>query len=547
MFFPQAILFIGSILTARTYGSPVIPRSAGAVEQRATQGFSIPLRRNVGLSKRGVSGTTGLGNNDDLLYTIPIELGGTATAVNIDTGSSDLWVISDQCTRGTCKSATVSKYPSSTLNSTGANFEIFYGDSTTGTRASGPIGRDVATVAGVAMTNQVFGATDTTNNSLVQYGAAGILGLGFPSASIIQQSVVQKEFGQSSTTNNLISSIGTDGPLVSRIAMTGALDMPIFSISLQRDTIDIGGTGLLTLGKLPDGVDNSSMTWVPVRLYSPADGGIQPPTSSPNEVYPLRWEIDIDAVYLDGQQLADSTIPALGGVDSTRVSALIDTGNSILRGPTDVVNNILTTVSPNYDPTKAKEPKVPCNVPHTLAFKIGGKMFPVDPRDFISPDKTGDSTTCLADNIVPTDPPSPSTLFRWSLGDPFFKSNLVAFHYGNLTNPSVDPPRVGIMSMVPADANQQLMDAVAQAQGNGGNFESTINLAPTASVATATQITLSNSNSGPTPTTNAPPAAITTLSLEGQPQPSPKSAASTLRRISFSYYSWVGVMLFVVL
>jgi len=58
-------------------------------------------------------------------------------------------------------------------------------------------------------------------------------------------------------------------------------------ITLSRDTIDISGHGQLTLGKLPDGVDNSSLTWVPVRLYSSDEGGLRSPTFAPNEVYPL--------------------------------------------------------------------------------------------------------------------------------------------------------------------------------------------------------------------------------------------------------------------
>jgi hypothetical protein len=135
----------------------------------------------------------------------------------------------------------------------------------------------------------------------------------------------------------------------------------LLQITLQRDTIDISGTGQLTVGKLPDGVSNSSLTWVPVRLYSPEDGGLTPPNFAPNEVsllfrdcgciiskcqpnldFPLvscdhmthhgcgfkssysRWEIPLDGVYLDGQMLADSTIPG-NGVNSTSVSALIDT------------------------------------------------------------------------------------------------------------------------------------------------------------------------------------------------------------------------------
>lgn len=55
-------------------------------------------------------------------------------------------------------------------------------------------------------------------------------------------------------------------------------------ITLQRNTIDIGGSGLLTVGKLPEGIDNSSLTWVPVRLYNEQDGGMKPPRFAPGEV-----------------------------------------------------------------------------------------------------------------------------------------------------------------------------------------------------------------------------------------------------------------------
>ena len=51
------------------------------------------------------------------------------------------------------------------------------------------------------------------------------------------------------------------------------------------------------------------------------------------------------------------------------------------------------------------------------------------------------------------------------------KSNLVAFYYGNLTNPSADPPRVGFLSRVPGDAEEELERAVDEAERNGGVFE----------------------------------------------------------------------------
>lgn len=89
------------------------------------------------------------------------------------------------------------------------------------------------------------------------------------------------------------------------MVMDGTIEQPLFAvrvsvsqchyqtehatvqITLQRDTIDISGNGQLTIGELPSGIDNSSLTWVPVRLYTPDDGGLQAPTFASGETYPL--------------------------------------------------------------------------------------------------------------------------------------------------------------------------------------------------------------------------------------------------------------------
>ncbi|KAJ7267592.1 aspartic peptidase domain-containing protein [Mycena haematopus] len=445
--------------------------------------------------KRGtVDGTIGLGDNSDLLYTVPIQLGDTTTIVNLDTGSSDLWVISSDCSTNACtKAGQTAHVPTKGLTKIGPTVTMRYGDSTTGTYATGPLSMDTVSIAGVAIDNQLFAAINDTTNTVVEFGAAGIFGLGFPSESQIQTAAVAHQFGTSTTTDHLIASSYADGPLISRIAQSEALQMPMFTISLQRSTIDISGTGALTLGTLPAGVDNSSLTWVPVRLYTPAEGGLNPPTFAPNEVYPLRWEIDLDGVFLDGVELAPSTVPTTGGVSATSMSALIDTGNSILRGPSDVVQNILTTISPNYNPQKPNSAIVACAKAHNLAFKIGGQMFPIDPRDLPSPVSGNDATNCVVDNLVATDAPGVGALFRWSLGDPFMKSNLVAFHYGNLTNPSQDPPRIGFLSQVPTNAAALLTQAVQDAVQDGGDFEfdsATLVVAPTLSAELESEVTV---------------------------------------------------------
>lgn len=97
-----------------------------------------------------------------------------------------------------------------------------------------------------------------------------------------------------------------------------------------------------------------------------------------------------------------------------------------MRGPADVVQNVLQTVSPTYAASISKNPNadasLPCTSAHELAFQIGGKMFPVDPRDFISATNANSAKNCVADTLVSTDPPGIGALFSWSLGDPFFKS-----------------------------------------------------------------------------------------------------------------------------
>lgn len=67
----------------------------------------------------------------------------------------------------------------------GVDVAMYYGDSSSGTFAKGNVGLDTATIAGVAMTDQAFGAVNDTNNVVVQYDTAGIFGLGFPAGRCV--------------------------------------------------------------------------------------------------------------------------------------------------------------------------------------------------------------------------------------------------------------------------------------------------------------------------------------------------------------------------
>lgn len=85
--------------------------------------------------------------------------------------------------------------------------------------------------------------------------------------------------------DDILASFASNGPLLPRLILTGALAPPIVAISLQRDTVDIGGNqGVLSIGELPADLAMEDLTWVPLRGYNTAEGGLPAPEESPNEV-----------------------------------------------------------------------------------------------------------------------------------------------------------------------------------------------------------------------------------------------------------------------
>lgn len=85
--------------------------------------------------------------------------------------------------------------------------------------------------------------------------------------------------------DDILASFATNGPLLPRLILAGALASPIVAISLQRDTVDIGGNqGILSVGELPADIAAEDLNWVPLRRYTAAEGGLPAPDEFPNEV-----------------------------------------------------------------------------------------------------------------------------------------------------------------------------------------------------------------------------------------------------------------------
>lgn len=290
------------------------------------------------LRRRGLTSAIGLGDFADIVYNVLISVGGTTTPLVLDTGSSDLWVVSDKCSHGCLSSQ--SAYPQASFQYSGADAELLYGDSTSGTAALGMIGKDTVSLAGLTLQDQYFVAVNQTNTTLGQTGSSGIFGLGFPVGSVVwselwtqlkssgstKREVTEdtpitpsnQKFGTrifpsfnfrrikfpslsdffpspseqkrqssnvSSTMTALLPTWSVFGPLLARFVTAAQLTLPMYTVTLQRDSIQVGGNvGMLSIGEMPSGVSEDSLTWVPIRAYSYSQGGLPAPPDSPNEV-----------------------------------------------------------------------------------------------------------------------------------------------------------------------------------------------------------------------------------------------------------------------
>ncbi|GJJ14361.1 hypothetical protein Clacol_008625 [Clathrus columnatus] len=347
--------------------------------------------------------------------------------------------------------------------------EFSYGDPQNLTSASGPIVSGSVQLANFLVQNQFIVAANTTNTPLASAGISGVFGLGFPfgNASQIVSQLVQRMIPKNTSPNGitdiLLSMLPLEAPMLPRLSLSGQLDQPLFTMTLQRTLDEFGGNvGQLTIGDLPNNLSESSLTNVPVRLYSPDEGGIPGPSVNPSATFPLNWEVPLDAVLLNGEQVPlPSNLPGI-------YTALIDSGSNSLAGPEDVVSFIYSAIASSGSSSNDDIPEIDCSKPVNLTFVFGGRGFPVDSRDFLGFQKS--STVCKASTLKVAPAPTQGRLVSWVLGTPFFKSNLIAFYYGDLMQPSVDPPRIGFLSTVPENSNEAYASDIASASQAGQFF-----------------------------------------------------------------------------
>lgn len=289
--------------------------------------------------------------------------------VIFDTGSSDLWVASSQCDSSCGRHSKYNSAASSTYVANGTSFDIMYG--------SGPVSGfqsfDTLNMGGLIVKDQEFAQVTDASGLGAAYKLGkfdGILGMGF---GVLSVNKVPTPF------SNLVSQ--------------GLIDTAQFAFYLGNSFTD---KGELVLGGTDPAHYTGDITWV-------------------NLLAATYWEITLGGLSVGGTTYSDAA----------GAKAIVDSGTSILTGPSTVVAQIAAQIGAKE--VIEGEYMVACKY-DTLpdfVFQIDGKDYTLTASDYLIPD--GD--LCLLgmmgmDVAPPTGP-------LWILGDVFMRKYYTVFDTAN--------------------------------------------------------------------------------------------------------------------
>jgi len=245
--------------------------------------------------------------------------------VILDTGSSNLWVPSTQCTSIACfLHAKYDSSASSTYKPNGTAFKIQYGSGS----MEGFVSRDHLSIGDLVIPNQDFAEATKEPGLAFAFGRFdGILGLGYDTISV----------------NHITP------PFYSMINQ-GLIDDPVFSFRVGSSEAD-GGEAVF--GGIDDSAYTGKIEYVPVRRKA-------------------YWEVELEKVSFGDDVL-----------ELENTGAAIDTGTSLIALPTDIAEMVNTLIGAKrswngqYTVDCSKVPSLP-----VLSFYFGGKPYALEGSDY---------------------------------------------------------------------------------------------------------------------------------------------------------------------
>lgn len=246
----------------------------------------------------------------------------------LDTGSSNLWVPSAECSSIACfLHKTYDSSESSTYKKNGSAFEIKYGSG----ELSGFVSQDVVRIGDIKIKDQDFAEATSEPGLAFAFGQFdGILGLGYDTISV----------------NKIV-------PPFYQMMEQGLLDEPVVSFYLS-DTNDGDAESEAMFGGVNKAHYTGDMTKIPVRRKA-------------------YWEVSLDAISF-GKESAE--------MEDT--GAILDTGTSLIALPSGIAEILNKQIG--AEKSWSGQYTVDCDKKSSLpdmSFTLSGYNFTIGPDDYI--------------------------------------------------------------------------------------------------------------------------------------------------------------------
>ncbi|KAJ3881652.1 aspartic peptidase domain-containing protein [Lentinula edodes] len=352
-------------------------------------------------------------------YTLPITLGSNNLNVSlqIDTGSSDLWVTASSCSTSSCNNVPSNKRydasSSSTSIASGSSFNVSYLEG----QALGLVVWDSVDIGGYTIDTQAFAAASTVNSEPLSSSFNGIIGLALPDNSIISRTIPSSS---SSTTDG--SQFTSNIFSLSPSSLSPAARF--LSITLERpgsSTIP----SLFGIGKHP------SQSQVP-QIGSGEDVQYSIPfaslTSTGISAGYLFWKAGIAdiTVWVDGQA---KPVTLQKSSYEASPTAILDTGVPVILSTKVIADAIYGAIG--VSPASDGNYYVSCTTPLNLTVSLDSRLpISVHPLDLTTepPSSQSSSSNCIG-LIQAADQFLSSVGVDMILGVPFIRNTYMVMAY----------------------------------------------------------------------------------------------------------------------
>lgn len=308
-----------------------------------------------------------LRNYKNTQYVGVISVGNPPQSVPVifDTGSGNLWVTSSLCKSFACAShPSYNRGESSDFKKIGLGVQVQFG---TG-RIQGQINQDTFTLGNIKIPGQKFGEILKEEGAVFQAGKfSGILGLAYPKMAA---------YGIVPVFDNIINQ-----KLLKHNIMS-------FYYSVNENT-----EGEITLGYIDQNRFKGKLSYYPV-------------------IDKFYWTIKLDDIRLGKKSLGLCS-------DSDACRAIVDTGTSLITGPTRDLMKVLKAITVEND-CRNYETSDP------LVFVFNGDEYKLNVPDYIMKKEAGGRKFCRA-MMMPLDVPFPHGP-AWILGDVFMQKFYTVFN-----------------------------------------------------------------------------------------------------------------------